>query len=240
MASGSIGAGRRDSPDARCMREATGSPTPTALKKRRRKLPHDGCEFDARARDLIDQLTALRPVLVRIARQQLRNDAWADDAVSDTLVAAIEGIDQFQAHSRLKTWVIGILRFKIFDIFRAHRREQPLVFEIDDDADGDGPAPVALETLQMGRLLEEAPEARIAHTECVDRVRQLMDQLPADQRKVLILRAWSDLPIEDICDAMSITRSNASVLLHRARRGLVRQLDAGNRGRGVVDRLLSR
>ena len=36
--------------------------------------------------DPID-LAALRPTLIRIARLHLRNDAWAEDAVSETLLA---------------------------------------------------------------------------------------------------------------------------------------------------------
>ena len=36
------------------------------------------------------QVETLRPQLLRYARSQLRNDAWAEDAVSDTLLAALE------------------------------------------------------------------------------------------------------------------------------------------------------
>ena len=40
--------------------------------------------------DFAQQVEALRPQLLRYARSQLRNDAWAEDAVSDTLLAALE------------------------------------------------------------------------------------------------------------------------------------------------------
>ena len=42
-----------------------------------------------------EQVVALRPMLVRVARQRLRNDAWAEDAVSETLVAALENPGAF-------------------------------------------------------------------------------------------------------------------------------------------------
>jgi RNA polymerase sigma-70 factor (ECF subfamily) len=40
--------------------------------------------------DLTALLETLRPQLLRYARLQLRNDAWAEDAVSETLLAALE------------------------------------------------------------------------------------------------------------------------------------------------------
>ena len=55
------------------------------------------------------ELAALRPQLLRVARLQLRNDAWAEDAVSETLIAALEGRERFSGQSQLSTWVVGIL-----------------------------------------------------------------------------------------------------------------------------------
>ena len=69
------------------------------------------------------QLAALRPNLLAIARLQLRNETWAEDVVSETLVAALEGAPRFTAQSQLKTWVVGILKHKIIDHFRRARRE---------------------------------------------------------------------------------------------------------------------
>ncbi|MEY8876201.1 MAG: sigma factor, partial [Leptothrix sp. (in: b-proteobacteria)] len=40
--------------------------------------------------DFAGQIQALRPQLLRYAQSQLRNAAWAEDAVSETLLAALE------------------------------------------------------------------------------------------------------------------------------------------------------
>jgi hypothetical protein len=40
------------------------------------------------------------PQLLRFARSQLRNDAWAEDAVSDTLLAALERPQAFAGAAR--------------------------------------------------------------------------------------------------------------------------------------------
>ena len=92
------------------------------------------------AADLERQLAALRPSLLAIARLQLRNDAWAEDAVSETIVAALEGARGFAAQSQLKTWVVGILKHKIIDQFRRTKHE----ISADAEAEGEELPPLVL------------------------------------------------------------------------------------------------
>src|SRR4029434_9755296 len=68
-------------------------------------------------------LAEARPVLLRIARLQLRNDAVAEDVVSETLIAALEGRDRFSGQSQVRTWLVGILKHKIIDHFRRGQRD---------------------------------------------------------------------------------------------------------------------
>ena len=56
-----------------------------------------------------DQLVEHRVYLMRFARLQLRNDAWAEDAVSETMLAALSKPQTFSNRSQLKTWLVGIL-----------------------------------------------------------------------------------------------------------------------------------
>jgi RNA polymerase sigma-70 factor (TIGR02943 family) len=73
--------------------------------------------------DRTGELEALRPQLMKFARLQLRNPAWAEDAVSETLLAALEHPQAFAGRSQLKTWLIGILKHKLVDQIRRHGRE---------------------------------------------------------------------------------------------------------------------
>ena len=81
------------------------------------------------------QVETLRPQLLRFARAQLRNDAWAEDAVSDTLLAALEKPQSFGGRSQLKTWLVGILKHKVIDHMRRHSRE--CSWNPGDDGSGD-------------------------------------------------------------------------------------------------------
>ena len=68
--------------------------------------------------DFANQVESHRAMLMRFARAQLRNEAWAEDAVSETLLAAIEKPQTFAGGSQLKTWLIGILKHKLVDQLR--------------------------------------------------------------------------------------------------------------------------
>ena len=89
------------------------------------------------------QLAEHHAYLMRFARLQLRNDAWAEDAVSETLLAALSKPQSFGNRSQLKTWLVGILKHKIIDILRQRSREVALA----DDDSGDGQA--ELDTLMF-------------------------------------------------------------------------------------------
>jgi RNA polymerase sigma-70 factor (ECF subfamily) len=61
------------------------------------------------------QLVEHQNYLMRFARLQLRNDTWAEDAVSETVLAALAKPQAFGNRSQLKTWLVGILKHKIID-----------------------------------------------------------------------------------------------------------------------------
>jgi DNA-directed RNA polymerase specialized sigma24 family protein len=69
------------------------------------------------------QIVALQDYLLKFARLQLRNDAWAEDAVSETMLAALAKPQSFGNRSQLKTWLVGILKHKVIDTLRHHHRE---------------------------------------------------------------------------------------------------------------------
>jgi RNA polymerase sigma factor (sigma-70 family) len=67
-----------------------------------------------------------RPYLLRYARLQLRDGHAAEDAVQETLLAALAGEAAFAGRSNLRTWLTGILKHKIIDALRRLAREAPL------------------------------------------------------------------------------------------------------------------
>jgi RNA polymerase sigma-70 factor (ECF subfamily) len=175
--------------------------------------------------DYADQLVALRPMLERLARRRLRNNAWVEDAVSETLVAALENSEAFAGRARLHTWVVGILKHKVVDQIRRHARECQLHDPIDTDEAADmGMMADAADA--AGEWLVEAPtewgdpQDRLSQREFMAQFERVLRQLPPQQGRAFLMRNWMDAETEDICSELGVTAGHLAVILHRARQRL--------------------
>jgi RNA polymerase sigma-70 factor (TIGR02943 family) len=167
--------------------------------------------------DFAQQVQALRPQLMRYARAQLRNEAWAEDAVSDTLLAALERPAAFTGGSQLKTWLVGILKHKLIDQLRRHQREAT-VLDAEDGQDLD-----ELLFDANGHWRESPadwsaqPESLLGQQQFLAVLDACVNQLPSAQGRVFMMREWLELETEEICKELAISSTNLWVLLHRAR-----------------------
>ena len=167
-----------------------------------------------------DQVVVLRPLLVRMARQRLRNDAWAEDAVSETLVAALENPASFGGRASVKTWLVGILKHKLVDQIRRHTREcQAETFDDEEPEFGDlhdsAPAAVFEARAEWGD-----PQERLSQRQFMAQFDQCLKALPPQQGRAFMLRNWMEEETDEICRQLGITSNNLAVVLHRARRRL--------------------
>ena len=164
------------------------------------------------------QLAALRPSLLAIARLQLRNEAWAEDAVSETLVAALEGASRFAAQSQLKTWAVGILKHKIIDHFRRARREVSTDAEVEAAEVETFDELFAQDGHRASTPLEWGdPERSLERTQFFDVLQVCLDHLPASLGRIFMMREWLDYGTGEICKELGITPTNCFVMLYRAR-----------------------
>lgn len=166
--------------------------------------------------DFATAVQALRPQLLRFAHAQLRNEAWAEDAVSDTVLAALARPQAFAGQSQLKTWLVGILKHKLVDQIRRHSREVSTTTD-DDEQDVDG-----LLFREDGAWREAPaewgdPEATLGRREFFEVLEACMEHLPGVQGRIFMMREWLELDTPEICKELGITATNAWVLLHRAR-----------------------
>jgi RNA polymerase sigma-70 factor (ECF subfamily) len=167
--------------------------------------------------DFARQVQALRPQLLRFARNQLRNDAWAEDAVSETLLAALEKPQAYTGAAQLKTWLIGILKHKVIDQIRRHRREVSTTGDDEDGEDLDG-----LLFRADGHWREAPadwghPGGALQQKQFFEVLEACMEHLPGLQGRVFMMREWLELDTEEICKETGVSATNLFVLLHRAR-----------------------
>jgi len=170
------------------------------------------------------QLAEYRDYLLRYALYRLRDEAAAEEAVQDTLLAALQAKEGFAAQSSVKTWLTGILKHKLIDAQRKLSRD-PLQLDERLDEDGsvsdfdslfdktghwgsDGPRTwahpdAALEQQDFWRVYEECAE-----------------RMPKRTALVFAMRESLGFEIEEICQNLEITATNCSVLLYRARMSL--------------------
>ena len=164
-----------------------------------------------------------RPYLLRYALLQLRDNTLAEDAVQETLLAALESRSKFSGKSSVKTWLTGILKHKIIDLFRKQAKEATQVsleFELESGAgdfdllfqpDGHwtaGPQAWAdpLKTLENKKFWE---------------VFEICAKLmPINTARAFMMREFLGSSTEEICKDMQISATNCWVMLYRARMSL--------------------
>jgi RNA polymerase sigma-70 factor (TIGR02943 family) len=171
-----------------------------------------------------DWLTAHGDYLFNLAVGQLRDPIVAEDLVQETFLAAIKARDRFGGRSSDRTWLVGILRHKIYDHLRRVCRERPIRSDIasgrpDQEVWDDSVLwayEVAEECLEPSRRLELAEFRQALET--------ALGQLPPRIAQVFQLYEVEERPNREVCARLNISESNLWVMLHRARKQLRQEL----------------
>jgi RNA polymerase sigma-70 factor (ECF subfamily) len=121
----------------------------------------------------------------------------AEDLTSHTFLKALEHIDQFDSsRGSITVWLYRIARNLVIDHFRKKRR----TVDIDDVWDL-----ASSENVEAGAL----DRAQLAE------IKEALAKLPAEQRDIVILRVWEDLPYREIAGIMGKTESACKMMFSR-------------------------
>jgi RNA polymerase sigma-70 factor (ECF subfamily) len=166
------------------------------------------------------QVEGLRPYLLRYASLQLRDTAAAEDAVQETLLAALTGEASFGGRANLRTWVTGILKHKIVDAIRRQMRERP-ASEFDSGAEEEFDGLFD----RRGHWQEapdawEQPEQALNQRQFLAALEACLRALPERSARAFMMREHLGLDTSEICKELEITATHCWVLLHRARMAL--------------------
>lgn len=164
--------------------------------------------------------------LYRFALARLRDSHQAEDAVQETMLAAIKS-NSFEGGSTARTWLTGILKHKIIDIQRKQIREQPLSDLIDlDESD------TSMDDFfdQHGHWLDkpqewDMPDSALEQKQFLAILSKCIDKLPVKLATLFMMRDVQEVDNENICKELKITTTNAWVMLYRARMGLRKCLE---------------
>jgi RNA polymerase sigma factor (sigma-70 family) len=135
------------------------------------------------------------------ARSRLRDEQLAADAVQESLLRALKASGKLSHDQNLVAWFYRILRNVLADLQRQRSREGEALAEFAEE---------------MGvRDRDDALEDVACRC-----LRGLLDTLPNDYSRVIELADLRSQPLEIVANEIGISKNNAKVRLHRARRKL--------------------
>jgi len=160
--------------------------------------------------------------MLRLACSMVSNQAVAEEAVQDTWLGVVRGIERFEGRASFKTWLFRILVNRtrsaashepIDEPFEALRAVDPTRF----DAEGHWADPLDRWTEESEDRLDAATWAPI--------LKSALDALPPRQRQVVMLRDVEGFSNDEACAVLGISVGNQRILLHRGRARLREILD---------------
>lgn len=170
------------------------------------------------------ELEQYRRDLTRYATWLLGSRAAAEDAVQDTLLAALSPRQGFSGRSSVRTWLFGILKHKVADLFRRQAREIPLQDESDDGNDGAADSFTPDGRWRKPPCHWDDPAATLNRKQFLQALERGIDRLPKNTARVFAMREILGMETPEICEAAGITQDNCFVMLYRARMALRERL----------------
>lgn len=161
-------------------------------------------------------VAAYSPQMLATARR-IVGGADAEDLVQESWLAAFRQISSFEGRSKLSTWLCRIVSNRAISSLRSKPKE----LSLDSDLGSDPAANWFDETghwVARPTLWDPGtPEQLLDATElqrCIDRH---LDEMPDNQRRVLLLRDTHEKSFDEICNSTELSASNVRVMLHRGR-----------------------
>ena len=143
------------------------------------------------------------PVVYRYLWKLIRQREIVEEALNDVMMVVWQTASRFNGTSRLSTWILGIAHNKAL---KARTRSARL------DAELRQAEPYGVEP--------SGPEDAVAHRELTSSVAQALDSLPPEQRAVVELTFYYDLPYTEIAKIVGCPVNTVKTRMLHARRRL--------------------
>ncbi len=166
-------------------------------------------DIDALGR-IVDQT---RVPLYRFIYGLVRDPHVAEDVFQDVLIRAIKGLHRYQS-DRLLSWLFRIARNRVIDLSRKRKPD----YSLQQTVGSTDTSNAALESFVPNP--DHGPAQQSANHELALRIRDAVDQLPAEQREVYLMRTEADLPFKIIAQTQSVSINTALARMQYALRAL--------------------
>jgi RNA polymerase sigma-70 factor (TIGR02943 family) len=161
-----------------------------------------------------------REPLFKYALARLRDADLAEESIQETFLAALQSWKGFRGLASEKTWLISILKRKIYDHFRRIGRERQFKIRLPmerlkNDVFDSGRIPAV-----RSRVWFSDPSMVYEQKEFLKIIKHALSELPDRTAQAFILREVVELSTREICEFMDISICNLYVMVHRARKRL--------------------
>jgi len=158
-----------------------------------------------------------QPRLRAVCRRILNNDADADDATQNALIAIVRSLSSFDGRSAFSTWTYRIATNAALDEARRRQRRPS----------------IGREELDTTRIVDLSSDRVFAALDERDALEKALSTVPEDFRVAVVLRDVADLDYEQIAQVLGIP---IGTVRSRIARGRAHLADVLRNRDGVGDR----
>lgn len=155
----------------------------------------------------------------------------AEEVTQDAWISIFRALPRFESRSLLKTWLFTIVRNEALACLKKESRINTKDLNKEDGQDfvdswfetrfaNDGHWSKGVSEWNIS-----SPEAMLQEEQLRHCIEHTLTILRADQKAVFLLRDLEQIPMEEICNILQFSHSNARVLLHRARLRLMQVIE---------------
>lgn len=129
----------------------------------------------------------------------VRDEDVAEDLLQDTFIKAVHTMKggRYNEEGKFSSWICRIAHNLAIDYFRREKRSPLLSLDTTSHA------------FNSLSFAEEGAEADLTREETYARLRALIQELPAVQKEVLIMRHYGDMSFQEIADATGVSINTA-------------------------------
>lgn len=130
----------------------------------------------------------------------IKNHQLAEDLFQETFIKVIQSLrsGKYKDNGKFLSWVIRIAHNLIIDHFRKEKQMNAIS---NDDSEVD--------LFNSKKLSDDNIEELIVHSQIKSEIRSLINELPEDQREVVLLRHYGGLSFKEIADQTDVSINTA-------------------------------
>ena len=152
-------------------------------------------------REAVSQLLERHARRVRdYVRMLVKDNDVADDLTQEVLIKVVKVLDEgrYTDKGKFQPWLLRIARNRVLDYFRAQKQ----VKTVSESSAG-------FDILGSKNFAEPSIEDRLVSEQQAEEVRQLIEQLPAEQREVVKMRYYEGLSFKEIAEHTGVSINTA-------------------------------